>query len=194
MQYRKHCSATSKKFIYKPTKSKNAEFERSRDYLVALSDKLSALEKISTRINKEQQDSTGELQAYFPVFHSWSQIEPELAPVLENISGAIEKVALAHNTLASCHQSKVADPIKELLGYIDVVRIALYRRQAYQNVYDSSAEELGKMRADKDQLVAARTSAQNRKYFLWPRGNDEMLEKFGKNKWLDPISFLYFYC
>lgn len=156
MQYRKYCATLSRpqrpNQCNRPAKSKNAEFEKAQDYLVAISDKLSSLEKISTRINKVRQEFTGQLQAYFPVFHSWSQSDPELAPVLQHISGAIEKMASAQSILTSNYHSTVADPIKEFLTYIDVVRGTLNRRQACQSAFEGSAEELAKVRAEKDQV------------------------------------------
>lgn len=157
IQYRKYCATLSRpqrpNQHSRPTKSsRNAEFEKAQDYLVAISDELSSLEKISTRINKVRQELAGQLQAYFPLFHGWSQSDPELAPVLQHISGAIEKMASAQTALTSNYHSTVADPIKEFLMYIDVVRTTLSRRQACQSVYEGSAEELAKVRAEKDQV------------------------------------------
>lgn len=111
-----------------------------------------AIEKISSRINKEQQELSSEINQLHPVFSTWATQEPHLDVMLKSVGGALEKCASSQNTLSSTYSSTVGNPIKDFLHYIDVVYDTLSKRDCYQNALDSSVEELSKRRMEKDKV------------------------------------------
>lgn len=134
-------------------KNRHIEFEKMKDYLSILAEKLISIEKISSRINKEHHDFVIELQGFYPIFTNWSVSEPELAIILHNISSAIEKSTYAQSAMISSYSNTVGNPIREFIMYIDVVKDTLHKRETYQHVYETSMEELTKKRTEKDQVI-----------------------------------------
>lgn len=128
------------------------EFEKSKSYLNVLYDKLVSIEKVSNRIYRERQDFVKDLNGYYPIFTRWATFEPELALLLKNIACAIEKSTIAQNNLAFSYVSILGSPIKELLSYIHVVQSVLYKREVYQNAFESSVAELNKKYNEKDKV------------------------------------------
>lgn len=133
-------------------KSRMIEFEKSRDYLNTLSEKLMMIEKISNRINKERQDYITELNNFYPVLSWWSTSEPHLAPLLQSMANAVERTSAAQNDLVLQHSSIVTSPIREFMMYIDVVKDVLNKRDTYQILYENSVEELIKKRTEKESV------------------------------------------
>jgi len=162
-------------------KNRHIEFEKTKDYLGVLSEKLISIEKISSRINKERHDFVIELQGFYPIFSNWSVSEPELAVILHNIANAIDKTTFAQSVMISNYASTVANPVKEFLTYIDVVKETLHKREVYQHVYESSMDELTKRRTEKDQLLATQNLSNTPGGFsLWKQpSHDDKLEKLG---------------
>lgn len=130
----------------------HTEFDKAKSYVATLSEKLVAMEKISSRINKERVELVGELTHFYPIFASWSGSETQLAPLLLGISHALEKCTAAQSGMISNYSSAVASPIKEFLQYVEVVHETLHKRDAYQSAFDSSNEELTKRRLEKDKV------------------------------------------
>lgn len=137
---------------YVSIKTRHIEFEKMRDYLNILSDKLGTVEKISFRINKERHDFVEELYLFYPTFMTWSTCEPELASILQSIGNAYEKCTFAKSFMISTYPNVVANPVKEFLLYIDCVKDTLHKREVYQHVYENSLDELNKRRTEKDQV------------------------------------------
>lgn len=189
--YRKQKSHTSNKILMlnntnmlssrTSIKNRHIEFEKAKDYLNVLSEKLISVEKIASRINKESQDFVNELQSYYPIFSNWSISEPELSAILQNIANAFEKCTFAQSSLIYSYPNTMANPIKEFLTYVDVVKETLNKRDAYQHVYNTSLEDLDKKREEKDQLLAMQSvSSHTTGFSLWKQPSlDDKLEKLG---------------
>lgn len=133
-------------------KSKHIEFDKAKAYLNALYEKLTSIEKIASRINKERQDLVNELNNFHPIFNLWALTEPNLAPVLRNIAHAIERSTAAQSNLIFSFPIVMGNPIKEFLMYIDVVQDTLRKREAYQCAYENSLLELTKRHNEKDRV------------------------------------------
>ncbi|GLV44464.1 Sorting nexin 1 [Carabus blaptoides fortunei] len=164
-------------------KSRMIEFEKSRDYLHTLSEKLIMIEKISNRINKERQDYIIELNNFYPVLSWWSTSEPHLAPLLQSMANAVERTSAAQNDMVQQHNSVVTSPVREFMMYIDVVKDVLNKRDNYQILYENSVEELMKKRTEKESLILACHNAvpTNANHFsIWrQQTSDQKLEKLG---------------
>ncbi|XP_046741932.1 sorting nexin-30-like [Diprion similis] len=162
-------------------KQRHLEFEQVRDYCVALADKLSAIDKISHRIQKERQEYLLELHQLHPIFTLWATSEPELNPILTAIAKAIENNAAAHQVVLDSFPSDM----REYLAYIDAVRDTLVRRDSMQIEYEMTVDDLAKKRQEKDQLIGAGTSSSNSPGWggsLWKgESRDEKLEKIGQS-------------
>lgn len=128
------------------------EFDKAKNYVNILMEKLISIEKISSRINKEQSELVSELNNYYPIFTTWSASEPQLAHILLKISRAFEKSTAAQNSMISNYNSLISIPIKEFLQYVDVVNETLMKRDAYQAAYNNSYAELAKRRVEKDKV------------------------------------------
>lgn len=133
-------------------KNRHIEFEKTKDYLNVLSEKLISIERIASRINKERHDFVIELQGFYPLFSNWSMSEAELALILQNIASAIEKCTFAQSAMICNYSNTVTNPIKEFLMYIDVVKDTLHKREVFQQFYETSLDELTKKRTEKDQV------------------------------------------
>lgn len=164
-------------------KNRHVEFDKMKTYLTVLSEKLSSIEKISNRINKERTDLISEINSLYPIFTVWAASEPELRNTLENIGHALERSTAAQSALVHSYNHTMGIPIKDFLQYIEVVQETLKRRESYQYAYQLSLEELNKRHSEKDKLLAISqdTSSQNTGSFaLWkPTSYDDKLEKLG---------------
>lgn len=163
-------------------KTTNIEFDKTKSYLSTLTDKLSSIERISYRINKERQDLISDINNFYPIFTMWSANEPELAVTLENISHAIERSTAAQGALVHSYPNTMTNPIKDFLQYIEVVQETLRKRESYQSAYECSLEELNKRHGEKDKLLAMsqNPSQSSGSFTLWKQpSNDDKLEKLG---------------
>ncbi|XP_046614279.1 sorting nexin-30-like [Neodiprion virginianus] len=162
-------------------KQRHLEFEQVRDYCVALADKLSTIDKISHRIQKERQEYLLELHQLHPIFTLWATSEPELNPILTAIAKAIENNAVAHQVVLDSFPSDM----REYLAYIDAVRDTLVRRDSMQIEYEMTVDDLAKKRQEKDQLTGVGASSSNSPGWggsLWKgESRDEKLEKIGQS-------------
>ncbi|KAL7305344.1 hypothetical protein TKK_0002472 [Trichogramma kaykai] len=131
-----------------------AEFEHFKDYCIGLSDKLSAVDKISRRINKERHECLAELNQLHPIFTMWASSEPELSKTLEAIAKALHSNANAHKILID----SVSNEEKEYVTYVEAVKDALNRRDAMQIEYELSSEELNKRTVEKQEVEDPRNS------------------------------------
>ncbi|EFA09917.2 sorting nexin-30 [Tribolium castaneum] len=162
-------------------KNRHLEFDKTKSYLTVLSEKLSSIEKISSRINKERIDFIVELNSYHPIFTTWATSEPELAALLQNIGCAVERNTAAQNMLVQSYPTVIGNPIRDFLTYIDVVQDTIKKREAYQCAYENSLEELNKRHSEKDKLIASsHNPSQAAGFSLWKQPScDEKLEKLG---------------
>lgn len=133
-------------------KNRHLEFDKVKSYLTILTDKLSSIEKISSRINKERNDLILEINNYYPIFTKWANLEPQLCTMLENIGNAHERSVAAQSALVHSYNSSLGTPMKEFLQYVEVVQEALKKREAYQYTYETSMEELNKRHFEKDKV------------------------------------------
>ncbi|XP_054275265.1 sorting nexin-30-like [Macrosteles quadrilineatus] len=155
------------------------EFEAVKDYVEVLSEKLSTLEKIGERINKERKDHVAELNNYSPILTSWAGIEPVLRPLLLDIGVAVETVAAAQQKhLISSYQINFSQPLKEYLMYLEAINEALDRRENIQIEYELALEEMNKVKTEKDQLVHSDPTNTTSSFALWkPTSCHDKLEK-----------------
>ncbi|XP_018575051.1 sorting nexin-30-like [Anoplophora glabripennis] len=163
-------------------KNRHIEFDKTKTYLITLAEKLSSIEKISNRINKERSEYVTELNSYHPIFTTWATSEPELSEILQNIGSAMERSSAAQNALVQSYNTTVGNPIKDFLAYMDVVQETIRKRESYQYAYEVSMEELGKRHSEKDKLIAmSQNPSQNAGSFsLWKQPTcDDKLEKLG---------------
>ncbi|KAJ8920098.1 hypothetical protein NQ315_011753 [Exocentrus adspersus] len=163
-------------------KNRHIEFDKTKTYLGTLAEKLSSIEKISNRINKERSEYVTELNNFHPIFTTWATTEPELSGMLQNIGSAVERGSAAQNALVQSYNSTIGNPMKDFLAYIDVVQETIRKRESYQYAYEVSIEELNKRHSEKDKLIAL---AQNPvsttgSFSLWKQPScDDKLEKLG---------------
>lgn len=161
-------------------KQHHLEFEQIRDYCTALSEKLSAIDKINHRIHKERQDYLLELHQLHPIFTLWATSEPELAAILLAIAKAVETNAIAHKKLLE----NVPNDEREYVSYIEAVKNALSRRDSMQIEYEITVDVLAKKRLEKDQLVGNTNytiPTQGWGGSLWKaESRDEKLERLGQ--------------
>lgn len=151
-------------------KSRHIEFDQVKSYLGSLHEKLTSIEKISSRINKERQELVSELNTFHPIFTTWALTEPELAPMLRNIAHAIERSTTAQSNLILNYPVALGNPIKEFLIYIDVVQDVLRKREALQQAYEHSVGELAKRYNEKDKVIVYYTP-RGRKALFYLRCN-----------------------
>nr|AEE61941.1 unknown [Dendroctonus ponderosae] len=164
-------------------RNRHVEFDRVKNYLAMLTEKLSSLEKISGRINKDRSDLISEINNFHPIFIRWSASEPQICSTLENIGNALERSSAAQSALVHSYNNSMGAPIKEFLQYIDVVQEVLRKREAFQCDYETSLEELHKRHSEKDKLVALsqdRSPHSGGGFGLWRQPSyDDKLEKLG---------------
>ncbi|CAG9829286.1 unnamed protein product [Diabrotica balteata] len=163
-------------------KNKHMEFDKTKAYLTTLSEKLSSIEKISSRINKERCEYVSELNSYHPIFTTWATSEPELSEMLQNIGSAMERSSAAQNALVQSYSNTVGNPIKDFLSYIDIAQETLRKRESYQYAYEVSVEDLNKRHSEKDKLVAISQNPSQAAagFSLWKQSScDDKLEKLG---------------
>lgn len=162
-------------------KNKHIEFDKTKAYLTTLSEKLSSIEKISSRINKERYEHVSELNSYHPIFTTWGTSEPELSETLQNVGNALERSSAAQNALVQSYCNTIGNPIKDFLTYIDVVQETLRKRESYQYAYEVSMDELNKRHSEKDKLVANvhNPSQGSTGFSIWKQSSDDKLEKLG---------------
>ncbi|XP_023029128.2 sorting nexin-7 [Leptinotarsa decemlineata] len=163
-------------------KSRHIEFDKTKVYLTTLSEKLSSIEKISSRINKERSEYITELNSYHPIFTTWAMAETDLSETLRNIGSAMERSSAAQNALVQSYNNTVGNPVKDFLAYIDVVQETIRKRESYQYAYEVSMDELNKRHSEKDKLVAlSQNPSQSAAGFsLWKQSScDDKLEKLG---------------
>ncbi|CAG9856205.1 unnamed protein product [Phyllotreta striolata] len=169
------------------TSNKHSEFERTKAYLGALSEKLASIERISGRVNKERSEYVTELNNFHPIFTTWATSEPHLAELLSQIGGATERSSAAQSALIHAYGNTMGNPIREFLSYIEVAQETLKKREFYQYSYETSVEELNKRHFEKDKLVSnQRNPSQSSSGFsLWKssssssNNSEEKLEKLG---------------
>ncbi|XP_022917653.1 sorting nexin-7-like [Onthophagus taurus] len=164
---------------YQTLKYRNHEFDKMKTYLNNLTEKLTTVERIANRINKEEQDLVLEMQFFYPIFTTWAATEPELNVLLQSTASALEKSTNAQNVLISAYPSIVGNPIKDFLTYIDVVQETLQKRESFQSVYEAAIEELSRKKTEKDKLLAT-TENHSSGFSLWKQPSvDDKLEKLG---------------
>ncbi|XP_011298618.1 sorting nexin-7-like [Fopius arisanus] len=161
-------------------KQKNLEFEKTRDYCNALSEKLSHIDKINHRIHKERQEYVVELHQMHPIFTQWSISEPKLSSLLLTIAGAVEANANAHHKFLE----NISAGEREYIAYVESVKDALNRRDNIQLEYELTLDELAKRRYEKDQLLDPTNGAPRSQGWggtLWKgESRDEKLERLGQ--------------
>lgn len=133
-------------------RNRHIEFDKTKAYLITFAEKLSSIEKISSRINKERSEYITELNSYHPIFTTWATSELELSEILQNIGSAMERSSAAQNALVQSYNTTVANPIKDFLAYIDIVQETIRKRESYQYAYEVSKEELTKRHSEKDKV------------------------------------------
>lgn len=124
-----------------------------KTYLSTLTEKLTNIEKISNRINKERQELVNAMNYFYPIFNMWASNEPQLANYLQCIASSVEKDAAAQNALIACYANVMGNPVKDFLSYVEVVQETVNKREIYQNIFDVSIEELTKRRNEKDKVM-----------------------------------------
>lgn len=103
-----------------------------------------------------------------------------MAPILQNIGGALERSNSAQNSLVQSYPSIIGIPIRDFISYIEVVQEIIKKRESYQWAYENSLEELNKCHDDKNKLIACSSGNQQQGFSLWKQPScDEKLEKLG---------------
>lgn len=130
----------------------NEEFENTKSYLGNLSEKLICFEKMSSRINKEKTEYVNDLNNFHAIFSSWARHESDLSSFLQIIGSALERSASAQNALVQTYVHAIANPVKDLISYVEVVQETIKKRESYQYAYEASLDELNKRHAEKDKV------------------------------------------
>ncbi|XP_034256058.1 sorting nexin-30-like isoform X2 [Thrips palmi] len=167
-------------------RQRSPEFDSVRDYANTLGEKLTQLEKVGRRLQKERQAYQGELNQFQQLFTVWATSEPELRPLLLAFASAIERnTASQQNTLLDSFSATFEQPLKEYLLYVDAVKEALQRRDAVQIEYELAVDELNKKRNEKEQLVnlEGTSGGASSAFNLWKKpaeARDEKIEKLSQ--------------
>ncbi|KAI5755346.1 hypothetical protein M8J77_016130 [Diaphorina citri] len=166
----------------------HSEFEQFSQYISNLYEKISAFEKIGTRLYKERKDFVSEAHQFAIVLNTWAGYEPQLSSVIRQVSKAVDTTASLHkNLLIEPFHEHNSHPMKDYLMYIDAVKQVLARRDVIQAEHDMCGEELQKKTAEKEQLTnkdsdsssptsSTATSSTN-SYSLWKSTSEDRLEK-----------------
>ncbi|XP_014278980.1 sorting nexin-7 isoform X1 [Halyomorpha halys] len=154
------------------------EFEAVRVYVNNLSQKLSSLLSVSSRMHRERTELSLELEDAKRALDNWSYNEPELSQGICGVRKAIESVATLQKIhLLQTYHPLLENPLEEYLNYIEAVKEALTRRDAIQYNYENSIEETNKKRGEILQLEALNNNNGSFGMKLWRSSNREKLQK-----------------
>lgn len=134
----------------------NEDFENTKSYLSILSEKLLCFGKMSSHINKEKTEYVNELNNYHAIFSSWVRHEPDLSNFLQIIGSALQSSASSQNSVIQSNVHAIANPVKDLLSYVEVVQETIKKRESYQYAYEASLDELNKRYGEKDKVCNLR--------------------------------------
>ncbi|XP_043241846.1 sorting nexin-7-like isoform X1 [Amphibalanus amphitrite] len=162
--------------------SRSPEIQRVLDYAEKLSDKLTALEKASSRIHKDKTVMIGEMQRLHPTLTLMSASEPELGPLLRAAAGAVSRCAAAEQAVTDAQPAQLEQPLREYVLYAEAIREALGRRDAVQAQFEATAAEIQRKEAERAQVNAGH--APSGLSWVFSRATPEALkaeeEKLGK--------------
>ncbi|KAG1668788.1 Sorting nexin-30 [Nymphon striatum] len=134
-------------------KDRSPEYEDMSVYINRLGEKIGVLERISQRIQKEQQEYVAELDEFHPVLSLWSGSESKLQKGMVALATAVAKCSEAQKDMIEENELKLCGSLREYSLYADAIKEVLKRRDAIQIEYGLTIEELNRRKTDRDQLA-----------------------------------------
>ncbi|XP_041359259.1 sorting nexin-30-like [Gigantopelta aegis] len=133
-------------------KNRPPEFMTMHDYVNTFSDKVAVMDRISSRILKEQTDYLSELNEWGPVYTLWSNSEDQLSSSLLCMSKTIDKCCHALKEVIDSTDDQLTQPLREYILYSECIKAVLRRRDAMQMEYDMIVDELNKKKEEREQV------------------------------------------
>ncbi|XP_071135185.1 sorting nexin-7-like [Mytilus edulis] len=133
-------------------KNRPPEFVVMYDYIHALSEKISVMDRICQRVSKEQAEHLIELSEWGPIYTLWSNSEEELVPSLLAMSDAVDKCCQYMREVIDANDDDFAQPLKEYILFTDAIKAVLRRRDAIQMEFDATVDELNRKKDEREQL------------------------------------------
>lgn len=156
------------------------EFESIKTYVNSLTQKLSSLLNVSSRINKERTELACELENAKRALNIWSYNEPELSPAICGVRKALETVStLQRIRLLHTFHPLLENSLEEYLNYVEAVKEALTRRDSIQYHYENSIEERNRKRGEMVEYESVEDFGR-----LWKANNKDVTSKL-KNEVLN---------
>ncbi|KAL8600698.1 hypothetical protein ACOMHN_057288 [Nucella lapillus] len=133
-------------------KNRPAEFGLMHEYITIFGEKLGVMDRIATRVLREQADYQSELCEWGPCYTLWSNSEDQLTVPLLSMSKAIDQCCRILKDLIDDTDDNLAQPLKEYILYTECIKAVLRRRDAIQMEYDIVVDELSKRKDEKEQV------------------------------------------
>ncbi|XP_048255712.1 sorting nexin-30-like [Haliotis rufescens] len=133
-------------------KNRPPEFMVMHEYIHTFGDKVSVMDRIASRIVKEQTELLGELNEWAPVYTLWSNSEEQLSDTLVQMSRTIESTCQILKDIIDSTDDQLLQPVKEYILYTECIKAVLRRRDAMQMEYDMIVEELNKKKDEREHV------------------------------------------
>ncbi|XP_061876880.1 sorting nexin-7 [Entelurus aequoreus] len=123
-------------------RSRPEEFSVMQDYVENFSNKISAVDKVSQRIIREQREYLDELKQYGPTYSQWADTEEELGEPLGRVASCVERCCKETETQIH-HLSEVLVPtLHEYVLCGEVLKAVMRRRDNIQTDFETKNEAL----------------------------------------------------
>ncbi|PVD23207.1 hypothetical protein C0Q70_16470 [Pomacea canaliculata] len=133
-------------------KNRPTEFALMQEYINIFGEKLGVMDRIATRVLREQADYHSELCEWGPCYTLWANSEDQLTGPLLAMSAAIDHCCQSLKILIDDTDDNLAQPLKEYILYTECIKAVLRRRDAIQMEYDMVVDELNKRKDEREQL------------------------------------------
>ncbi|KAK7101066.1 sorting nexin-30-like [Littorina saxatilis] len=133
-------------------KNRPAEFGLMHEYINIFGEKLAVMDRIATRVLREQADYHAELCEWGPCYVLWGNSEDDLKAALLSMAKAIDQCCHCLKDLIDDTDDNLAQPLKEYILYTECIKAVLRRRDAIQMEYDMVVDELNKRKDEKENV------------------------------------------
>ncbi|XP_030205158.1 sorting nexin-7 [Gadus morhua] len=118
------------------------EFGAMQDYADEFSCKMSALDKVTQRIIKEQNEYLEELSQYGPLYSQWAELEADLSEPLRGVAGCLDLCGRETEEQLR-HLTEVLQPtLHQYLLCADTLKTVLRRRDHIQAEFEAKNDAL----------------------------------------------------
>ncbi|KAK7492932.1 hypothetical protein BaRGS_00015879 [Batillaria attramentaria] len=133
-------------------KNRPPEFGLMHEYINIFGEKLGVMDRIATRVLREQADYHAELCEWGPCYTLWGNSEDQLTGPLLAMSKAVDQCCRALKDLIDDTDDNFSQPLKEYILYTEAIKAVLRRRDAIQMEYDMVVDELNKRKDEREQV------------------------------------------